>query len=97
MRLVERYEGRLRIESGFVDGTDADSFAPMMIRAAVVAGEAVGAAAFAVWRIPHPDTTAAAPEFVQAAADRQLDQDEWERRITIARLIRIGSEREEGK
>jgi hypothetical protein len=58
MRLVERYEGRLRIESGFVDDTDADAFAPMMIRAAVVAGVAAGAAAFAVWRIPHPDTTA---------------------------------------
>jgi hypothetical protein len=39
MRLVERYEGRLRIESGFVDDTDADAFAPMMIRAAVVAGD----------------------------------------------------------
>jgi hypothetical protein len=54
MRLVERYEGPLRIESGFVDDTDAHAFAPMMIRAAVVAGVAVGAAAFAVWRIPSP-------------------------------------------
>jgi hypothetical protein len=53
MRLVERYEGPLRIESGFVDDT-AHAFAPMMIGAAVVAGVAVGAAAFAVWRIPHP-------------------------------------------
>jgi hypothetical protein len=42
MRLVERYEGPLRIESGFVDDTDADAFAPIMIRAAVVAGVAGG-------------------------------------------------------
>jgi hypothetical protein len=54
----------------------------------------MGVGLFLAYRLPRPDQTAAAPEFVQAdIADRLKDREFYERRINAIRLREIADDR----
>ena len=81
--------------SRVIDDADDERIAPQMIRAATAAGVAIGVGLFLDYKIWRPSTFPIAPAFVAAdQAERQADEERYERLVTQARLLRLGSERE---
>ena len=62
--------------------------------APILAGVAVGVGLCFDYRIPRPDMTAAAPALLAFdIAERQADEERYERLVTKLRLLRLAYER----